>query len=435
MRPGLVVHVYEVPKELTPSRETLPSPWRVRWTVNGQVHEKNYRVRAQAVSYWSDLTQAVKTEYDWDLDTGLPVSWGTDATMTVAEWVHRDMRAKKGAPRGLESTGKALLCLVERATKSSATPLTMADRSELHDWLAGARPTLSPRMATWTKRYSMKLADLTNPALKDLNARLRERVDGEGALGHWAARRNAIQARASLNRAVSAGLLYECRWRERNLKANQPDEDWEDRLILDRPDAMAVLGALVGQRREGYRTQCMTALGFYCGLRPSETAELAVADFHLGGVAGWGTVRVRRAHIGAATRYDTPQGTVGAPKTRRSRRTVPLPPVMVEMVRAWIERSGIKSGPLFYTSGGKAVTSQNWCRALTAACEKAGVERIVPYDARHYFASHASKGRIDQARLAALMGSSYEVLGRYYIHLTSGEDALVRELLGAALGE
>ena len=44
----------------------------------------------------------------------------------------------------------------------------------------------------------------------------------------------------------------------------------------------------------------------------------------------------------------------------------------------------------------------------------------MPYDARHYYASHASKGGVDQAELAALMGSSYEVLGRYYIHLTAG---------------
>ena len=95
MRPGLVVHVYEVPKILTASRKALPSPWRVRWSVNGKVFEKNFRVREQAVSYWSDLTQAVKTEYDWDSDTGVPVSWSTDAKMTVAEWVHREVPQRK----------------------------------------------------------------------------------------------------------------------------------------------------------------------------------------------------------------------------------------------------------------------------------------------------------------------------------------------------
>lgn len=98
MRPGLSVHVADVPpeKDLPKSRETLPSPWRVRWSVNGKWREKNFRTRAQAVSYWSDLTQAVKVEYDWDLEMGLPVSWGTDATMTVAEWVHREMKTKRG---------------------------------------------------------------------------------------------------------------------------------------------------------------------------------------------------------------------------------------------------------------------------------------------------------------------------------------------------
>lgn len=341
-----------------------------------------------------------------------------------------------------------LLDLIERASKSGATPLTKADRSELHDWIAGVRDSLSPRMATWTKKYSMTLASLTKPVLKDLDARMRERVPAKnkltgewvyGDLGHWAARRNIVQARASLNRAVEAGLLYECKWpepddSERNLKSNQVDEDWEDRIILNRPDAMAVLDAFVGTRRSSYRTQCMTALCFLCGLRPSEVSELRVTDFTLPH-EGWGTVRVKRAHIGGGGRYNTSEGTVGAPKTQRSRRKVELPPVMVEMVREWIERSGIKSGPLFYTSGGKgkAVTSQNWNRSLTAACKKAGVERIVPYDARHYFASHTSK-RIDQARLASLMGTSVEVLNRYYIHLTSGEDERVRELLGAALG-
>ena len=379
MKPGLIVHVYEVPKELPKGRLTLASPWRVRHTVNGKVFEKNYRTREPAVSYWSDLTQAVKTEYDWDLDSGLPVSWGTNATMTVAEWVRHDLVPKAGAPRGLESTGKALLCLVERAVKKSATPLTKTDRAELHDWIAGARETLSPRVASWVKRYSLPLAELTKPVLKELNTRLRQRVDGTGALGHWAARRQIIQARASLNRAVDAGLLYECRWpepmdSERNLKENQPDEDWEDRIILDRNDAMAVLAALINRTLVSYRTRCMTALAFSGGMRPSEIAELSVADFHLP-YTGWGTVRVKVAHIGAAPRYTPAKGEVGAPKTRRSRRTIPLPPAMVKMVQGWMDRSDIKSGPLFHTSGGKAVTSQNWCRSLAAACEKAGVER------------------------------------------------------------
>jgi integrase len=448
MRPGLVVHVYEVPKQLLESRKTLPSPWRVRWTVNGKVIEKNFRVREQAVSYWSDLTQAVKTEYDWDSDTGVPVSWGTDAKMTVAEWVRRDMATKKGAPRGLESTGKALLNLVERAVKRGATPLTKEDRAELHDWIAGARETLSPRMATWVKRYSLKLADLTKPVLETLKARLLERVPVKdkltdewvyGDLGHWAGHRNVIQARASLLRAVDAGLLYECKWpkpkdSERNLKSNQPDEDWEDRIILDVADAISVLDAMVNRTQVSYRMQCMTGLAFNCGMRPSEIAELAVADMTLPR-EGWGEVRVRRAHIGTSERYTDEDEEVGTPKTSRSRRVVPLPPVTVPLVRAWMEHSGITSGPLFHTAGGKAVASQNWCRSLAAACKKAGVERIVPYDARHYYASHASQRGMDQARLASLMGTSMDVLDRYFVHLTKGQEDRVREILELALGE
>ena len=358
------------------------------------------------------------------------------------------MATKKGARRGRKSTGKALLCLIERASKRGATPLTPEDRSELHDWIAGERETLSPRMATWVKRYSLKLAELTKPVLADLSSRLRERVPvadkgtGElayGDLGHWAARRNVIQARASLNRAVEAGLLYECKWpkpndSERNLKSNQPDEDWEDRIILDTQDAKAVLEMMINRTQVSYRMQCMTALAFNCGMRPSEIAELEVADMTLPH-EGWGQVRVRRAHIGTSERYTDEDEEVGAPKTSRSRRVVPLTPATVALVRARMERSGITSGPLFHTAGGKSVTSQNWCRSIAAACEKAGVEKIVVYDARHYYASRASQRGMDQALLASLMGTSMEVLNRYYVHLTKGHEDRVREILAAALGE
>ena len=98
----------------------------------------------------------------------------------------------------------------------------------------------------------------------------------------------------------------------------------------------------------------MTAVSYYGGLRPSEVVMLRrrVLDLQL---RGWGRIEVVEANIDV----DEP----GEPKT--GPRSVPIPPVLVVMLRSWVDEHDFAPEDLiFRTRNGCMPTKSNWCRLL-----------------------------------------------------------------------
>jgi integrase len=167
----------------------------------------------------------------------------------------------------------------------------------------------------------------------------------------------------------------------------------------------------------------MTAVVFYAGLRPSEVVMLRPRAVRLP-AEGWGSISVTEADID----WDEP----GEPKT--GNRVVPIPPRLVELLRAWIDRHGLADGDLlFRTRVGGRPSESNWSRALKRACANAGQPRIRVYDFRHAAATMMIKARVPLAEAARRLGHSVETLVSTYIGAMEGDDAEANALLDRAL--
>jgi integrase len=157
------------------------------------------------------------------------------------------------------------------------------------------------------------------------------------------------------------------------------DDDEDDVRALGRPQLAAVLAAV--DRRHRLRFQVMAATG----LRISELIALQWRHVVLDGVRP--RVRVRRRIV---------RGRVGPPKSRRSRRDVPLPPSLARALRSWRAETEWPGAQelVFPNTVGRAENKDNLRnRSLRPAAEKAGAPWMGHHTLRHTFASlHIARG-------------------------------------------
>lgn len=152
--------------------------------------------------------------------------------------------------------------------------------------------------------------------------------------------------------------------------------------------------------------QPFVALLFGTGLRFSEATALQVHDI------GPGTLRVMRAwkrEAGAGMR-------LGPPKSKKSRRTIPVAPEIVEALD--LDRPG--SSWLFTTTTGRVVMHSNFYnRVWKPACIAAKLEpRPRIHDARHTYASWLiAKGARLEVVQELLGHEDYTTTRRVYAHL------------------
>ncbi|MCT1619302.1 tyrosine-type recombinase/integrase [Janibacter hoylei] len=140
---------------------------------------------------------------------------------------------------------------------------------------------------------------------------------------------------------------------------------------------------------EGHRLRPLFAVGVALGLRKGELLALRWQDVDL----DRGVMRVRATvqRLGKGVGLVT-----GSPKTARSRRTLPLPQVLVDALREHrdaqeLERKETTSwhdaGLVFTTSKGTMIEPRNLNRFLDEAIARAGLRRIRFHDLRHTCAS------------------------------------------------
>lgn len=140
---------------------------------------------------------------------------------------------------------------------------------------------------------------------------------------------------------------------------------------------------------QGHRLRPLFAVGVALGLRKGELLALRWQDVDL----DVGALRVRATvqRLGKGVGLVT-----GSPKTARSRRTLPLPQVLVDALREHrkaqdLEREEATSwhdaGLVFTTSKGTMIEPRNLNRFLDEAIARTGLRRIRFHDLRHTCAS------------------------------------------------
>lgn len=140
---------------------------------------------------------------------------------------------------------------------------------------------------------------------------------------------------------------------------------------------------------DGHRLRPLFAVGVALGLRKGELLALRWQDVDLD--AGVLRVRATVQRLGKGVGLVT-----GAPKTARSRRTLPLPRVLIDALREHkaaqdLEREEMPGwngyGLVFTTSKGTMIEPRNLNRFLDEAIARAGLRRIRFHDLRHTCAS------------------------------------------------
>lgn len=141
---------------------------------------------------------------------------------------------------------------------------------------------------------------------------------------------------------------------------------------------------------------------------------------------------------GRGTRYELTE-----PKTPRSRRTVPLLPVVVESLRtlrkARLAESpvagAIDQGLVFATPAGSPLDAAAVSRRFRELVEASGLPRIRLHDLRHGFASDLIASGVDLATVGSILGhSNIGTTVDVYGHLTEGHKRAAVERLAGANG-
>ncbi len=169
--------------------------------------------------------------------------------------------------------------------------------------------------------------------------------------------------------------------------------------------------------------QAMTAVAYYAGLRPSEVVMLRHSSLILP-TTGWGAIDVVEADIG----WDEP----GEPKT--GPRSVPIPPVLVAILRRWTDDGAFADNDLlFRTRNDNRPTPSNWSRALKRACLAVGCRPLRIYDCRHAAATTWLRSGVPLATIAMRLGHSVETLVSTYVGALDGDESIANERIEAAL--
>ncbi|MBI2709358.1 MAG: site-specific integrase [Actinobacteria bacterium] len=281
--------------------------------------------------------------------------------------------------------------------------------------------------AAWLDRWSLELGQLTRPMLADVDRAL-GLGDGGQPLSPSTATRFRKVSRACVRRAVEVGVLDVDPWPPAPRGCAQRKAARTRRAInvraLPDPETMAAVIDAIASHQPASRTyQLMTAVAYYAGLRPSEVVMLRTRALDLPRT-GWGRIHVTEADVS----FDES----GEPKT--GARSVPIPPVLVELLRAWVRDGGFRGDDLlFCTRTGGRPSWSNWARALQRALATVGTPSMHMYDCRHAAATTWLRAGVPLGEVAKRMGHSVETLVSTYVGALDGDEQLANERIEAAL--
>ena len=412
------------------STKYAKKPWIVRITVEGREKGKAFRTRAEADRYRMLLLRAVEDGERFDVLLGEPMSWQPSLRdKPIHEWA-RDWVAgewPEWQPRTRASNLEGLSRFVPLVVRSDdVAPVVL--RRYLQTTLApGTEDLRDSQLEAWLERHCLPLVDLDRIVLGRVDDRLGLKLDGS-FLAPSTARRFRVIARACVRGAVDAGALPTDPWPTRSRNRAQRKVSRSRSAVnirmLPGPDAMARAIAAIETHQPGSATyRVMTAVAYYAGLRPSEVVMLRLRALDLEGP--WGTIEVAEADVS----YDEP----GMPKT--GTRLVPIPPVLVEILRGWIAKNEFTdpSQLLFRTRTGRRPTPSNWSRAWRRALEAVGERPMRVYDCRHAAATTWLQAGVPLGETARRLGHSVETLVSTYVGALDGDIQIANARIEAIL--
>ncbi|SEK30999.1 tyrosine-type recombinase/integrase [Nonomuraea pusilla] len=427
-----------------------------RWRVAGKARSKSFRTKGLANAFLSDLRQAAKSGEEFDIATGLPASMlaqesrGPSFLEFAQTYVLRRWNAS--AARTRETDAYALLSLI---------PALVADipgrpgDEELRDVLRNhallpekRRSPLTGEQAAalrWLEKASLSLASLGEARI------LRGTLDaiavtfaGSPAGANTVRRKRAVLHHL-LEHAVELKVfpsnpLDEIKW-----TAPKAVTVVDPRTVVSPAQARQLLEAVakVGRKR-GRRLKALFACMYYAALRPEEAADLRLRNCNLP-ESGWGLIVLERARPQGTKRWsnsgETHESRSLKHRADKDTREIPIPPVLVAMLREHITEHGTaEDGRIFQTGTGGTYSSSAysyvWQEARRLALTPAQVASSLaarPYDLRHAAVSLWLNAGVPAPEVAKRAGHSVDVLLRVYAKCIDGEQDHVNSKIHSAL--
>ncbi|GAB1811128.1 site-specific integrase [Mycobacterium sp. MUNTM1] len=344
------------------------------------------------------------------LEAGAPVR---DATRTVGEWLAQWRVTTLAASDRKESTRELYARLCRSHLEPAPFGAIRLDRLKPSDVEA---LILTMRAKTKPGRRAHDAEDGSEP-------------EAVRALSDSTIRQTYTVLRAALDGAVRDGLLA----RNPAALVKRPGVERSEAKHLHAADVAAVLRAA-----ETSRYHPALVLIASTGLRKGECLALRWDSDVLNLDEGWLKVRRTIGRIGDRL-------VISEPKTDRARRTVPLSPAVVAMLRkhkaaqaAERLRAGNQwrdSGLVFTTEFGGPVDPRSFLRVVEVAAKAAGVEGVGVHTLRHSAAVAWLESGVHIKAVADLLGhSSIAITGDVYGHTSDDAARAAVEGLSGVLG-
>ncbi|MDM4784289.1 MULTISPECIES: tyrosine-type recombinase/integrase [unclassified Micromonospora] len=436
--------------------------YTVRWVVAGREKSRTFVTRALADRFRSDLMQAANQGEAFDIDTGLPDSMTeTPAATSWLEFVSKyvDMKWAGAAAKSRDSMTEALAAVTAALVKDApGRPPVELLRQALRNYVLPppARGLdMPPDIADavrWLRHASLPLPDLREAGtVRGALDVLVVKLDGKPAAATTTRRKrsvfyNALQYAVELEE-FEFNPIDKLRVRSQRKKIA---EVVDRRVVVNQRQAMELLIAVtyVGQRgrkaKRGERLVAFFACLYFAALRPAEALALREQDCDLP-EKGWGRLTLAKSRPQAGKRW-TDSGEVHDDRGLKHRaedepRSVPIPPALVAILRAHIERFGAaKDGRLFQSERGNVVAASTYSRVWDEARRLALTPRQVdsplagrPYDLRHAAVSLWLNAGVPATEVADRAGHSVDVLLKVYATCIDGAEATVNDRIAEAL--
>jgi integrase len=446
-------------------------PYRLRWVVGGEVHSQNFSTSALADSRRSELRQAMRRGEAFEIESGLPESeiraaqhaaeqeapirWFDFCREYVAaRWRTSAAKTREGIADSLAAVS---LAMVEQGRGGpSDEELRLALRWAVVPMNAGLEPPTELKAAyDWLTTSSLPVVELCEPRVfRDVQYRLSFRLDGTPAAGDtFRRRRRALNT--ALEYAVAAGVLPENPLQGTRMARLGSRDAVDPRVLVNAVQGRQLLTAVsyVGSwhRKRGRRLVAFYAVLYYAALRPAEAVGLRLADCHLPSSANegenppWGTLTLRETRPVSGKQW-TDTGERHDRRGLKAReasddRPVPIPPVLVSILRAHIDQFGTaKDGRLFSNERGAVVGSSTYWRVWEEAREYAlPPDRVAsplagrPYDLRHACITRWLNAGVPIAEVARRVGNSPEVIHRRYHGCIDGHEEAANAKIAKSL--
>ncbi|MEU7045803.1 site-specific integrase [Streptomyces varsoviensis] len=344
-------------------RNSKAAPYQLRWIVNGEEFQEPFTTKTLADARRAQLITATKKGEPFDVATGVPVSELREANSPT--WYEASayvlMKWPRAAAKHRASIGESLsIAIATLVTTRRGAPNPVTLRKALYQWAFRAvrNPDgdLVPRhqaeeappeiraALTWLSSHSQKVSDLANPdLLRPTLEALSRLLDGSPAAENTTRRKVMVLSNFLRYTVDEKGLLPFNPLMRLDWTAPAADGEIDFRYVPDPALARSLITAVRHQGGRGEHLETFFACIYYAATRPSETAALKEKDFVLPpgtpeSAEEWGEVLVEesRPEVGSGWTDDgTPYEKRGLKhRTRKAYRSVPIPPVLVRMVRA-----------------------------------------------------------------------------------------------------